>query len=161
MSDAARIRAAVEAVPDPELPGLTVGMLGMLHDLEVGPGRVRVELLPTYAACPATDVIVADVAAAVREVAPDVEVEVRLRYEPRWTPARITAEGRRRLSEVGIAPPQTAVDRPDRPLPLVPVPCPYCGSTRTQRESPFGPTPCRAIHHCADCRQPFEAIKPL
>jgi ring-1,2-phenylacetyl-CoA epoxidase subunit PaaD len=39
--------------------------------------------------------------------------------------------------------------------------CPYCGSRNTTLENAFGPTLCRAIYHCADCRQPFEQFKTI
>jgi len=40
-----------------------------------------------------------------------------------------------------------------------PAPCPYCGSGNTQLLNRFGPTPCRAIGYCDDCKQPFEIFK--
>jgi transposase-like protein len=39
--------------------------------------------------------------------------------------------------------------------------CPYCGSSNTERKSEFGSTACKAIHYCADCRQPFEEFKAI
>lgn len=170
------VRAAVESVPDPELPPVNVGHLGMLHDLAVHEdGRVMVELLPTFSGCPATDVIAEDVEAAVHEVDGVTAVAVRFRFDPPWTPDRIDAEGRQRLREFGIAPPGGPIRSPALDdleardvLPLTgrttspePRPCPYCGSTQTERDSAFGPTPCRSIHYCPDCRQPFEAFKQL
>jgi ring-1,2-phenylacetyl-CoA epoxidase subunit PaaD len=168
------VRRAVAAVPDPELPPVTVGMLGMVHDLDVDDdGRVRVELLPTFAGCPATEMIERDVIAAARTVAGVTEVTVRFRFDPPWTPDRIDTTGRERLREFGIAPPggdvHGAVTPPEgrRTLPLAlapspvpdPRPCPYCGSDDTVRESRFGPTPCRDVRFCAACQQPFEAFK--
>lgn len=176
----ARVRAAVEAVPDPELPPVTIGMLGMVHDLEVDDdGRVSVTLLPTFAGCPATDMIREDVVAAVGHLPGVTDVEVVFRFTPVWTPDRIDDEGRRRLAEFGIAPPlgtsegaegSTAAEvQPPTGavvLPIVSVseatagrPCPWCGSTATTRDSAFGPTPCRDLWMCADCRQPFEGFK--
>ncbi|HSK23639.1 MAG TPA: iron-sulfur cluster assembly protein, partial [Egicoccus sp.] len=140
--DPGEVRRAVEDVADPERPAVTIGMLGMVHDLEVGPrGAVHVELLPTFAGCPATEMIERDVITAVRAVDGVVEVRVRFRYDPAWTPDRIDATGRERLREFGIAPPggHVASRRPEgRPtLPLAmgpgsdPRPCPYCGSDET------------------------------
>ncbi len=174
--DVEAVRTAVESVPDPELPPVNVGHLGMLHDLVVrDDGHVEIELLPTFAGCPATDMIQEDVEAAVGAVDGVTAVTVRFRFDPPWTPDRIDAEGRERLREFGITPPGGPIRSPalddleDRDvLPLdtsaaepEPRPCPYCGSTQTERDSAFGPTPCRAIHYCRDCRQPFEAFKPL
>lgn len=169
------VRDAVESVPDPELPPVDIGHLGMLHDLVVHEdGAVEVELLPTFSGCPATDVIAEDVDAAVGAVDGVTAVTVRFRFDPPWTPDRINAEGRDRLREFGITPPGGPIrsraldDVEDRTvLPLATSrtgstrPCPYCGSDETERDSAFGPTPCRAIHYCRDCRQPFEAFKQL
>jgi ring-1,2-phenylacetyl-CoA epoxidase subunit PaaD len=167
--DLDRIRAAVAGVPDPELPPVTIGMLGMVHDVTVEDGEVRIELLPTFSGCPATDMIERDVVTAVEAVAGVERVRVRFRYDPPWTAERIDDEGRERLREFGIAPPggEVAGVRPDgRPtLPVAPTasprPCPYCGSQDTVRESSFGPTPCRDLRFCASCQQPFEAFKTL
>lgn len=173
--DVDAVRTAIGSVPDPELPPVTVGHLGMVHDVTVhADGRVEVELLPTFSGCPATDVIREDVEAAAGAVDGVTQVSVRFRFDPPWTPDRIDAEGRERLREFGIAPPggpirSPALDGIDSRtvLPLNAAedddparrPCPYCGSTETERDSAFGPTPCRAIHYCNECRQPFEAIK--
>jgi ring-1,2-phenylacetyl-CoA epoxidase subunit PaaD len=167
--DPVEVRRAVEAVPDPELPPVTIGMLGMVHAVTLDGARVEVELLPTFAGCPATEMIERDVVAAVAELEGVGEVRVRFRFDPPWTAERIDERGRERLREFGIAPPggQVAGARPDgRPtLPLAPAllarPCPYCGSEDTTQESSFGPTPCRDIRFCASCQQPFEAFKSL
>lgn len=169
------VRTAIESVPDPELPPVTVGHLGMLHELTVHEdGRVEVDLLPTFSGCPATDVIREDVEAAAGAVDGVTKVTVRFRFDPPWTPDRIDAEGRERLRDFGITPPGGPIrsrategleDRAVLPLSdrgdEAARPCPYCGSTETERDSAFGPTPCRAIHYCNACRQPFEAFKPL
>jgi ring-1,2-phenylacetyl-CoA epoxidase subunit PaaD len=171
--DNAAVRAAVEAVPDPELPAVTIGDLGMLHDLCVDTaGTVEVELLPTFAGCPATDLIGEDVRDAVREVPGVRAVTVRFRLDPPWGTQRITERGRERLRDFGIAPPVAGPPSSESTslgvLPLLsvgsspaPAPCPYCGSRETETDSPFGPTPCRAIQYCRSCRQPFEAFKAL
>lgn len=175
--DVEAVRDAVEGVPDPELPPVTIGMLGMVHDLSVAAdGSVTVELLPTFSGCPATEMIERDVRSALARVPGVGDVTVRFRFDPPWSPARISATGHDRLREWGIAPPTGAGPVSDvtpggrRALPVVgrPVPadeaarpCPYCGSDRTVRESAFGPTPCRDLRFCDTCSQPFEAFKHL
>lgn len=164
--DLADVRAAVEAVPDPELPAVTLGMLGMVHAVDLDDRAVHVDLLPTFSGCPAIDVIGDDVRAAVSEVAGVDEVTVRFRHAPAWTPDRITPAGHEALRGFGIAPP---ADRPSLPtLPVLPSvsappdlprPCPYCGSADTERDGMFGPTPCRDVRYCRACRQPFEGFK--
>jgi ring-1,2-phenylacetyl-CoA epoxidase subunit PaaD len=162
------VRRAVESVPDPELPPVSLGMLGMVHDVRVDDdGAVAVELLPTFAGCPATDMIGEDVKAAVGAVDGVGSVSVRFRFDPPWTADRISDEGREALREFGITPPVRLEDVPTAPqgrgLPVVVTRtqrvCPYCGSTETDVDSPFGPTPCRSINFCNRCRQPFEAFK--
>jgi ring-1,2-phenylacetyl-CoA epoxidase subunit PaaD len=175
--DPTAVRRAVDAVPDPELPPVTIGMLGMVHHLTVtDDGDVEVELLPTYSGCPATAMIEQDVVTAVAAVAGVAQVRVRWRYEPLWTADRIDAEGREQLRRFGIAPPGGPIERAIAPegrptLPLAfggtaaatgaaePRPCPYCGSTDTSRDTAFGPTPCRDLRTCHACHQPFEAFK--
>ncbi|MBW3659092.1 MAG: phenylacetate-CoA oxygenase subunit PaaJ [Actinobacteria bacterium] len=173
--DLAAVEAAVAGVPDPELPPVTLGMLGMVHDVRVDDdGRVAVELLPTFSGCPATEMMERDVVSAVSEVEGVAAVAVRFRFDPPWTATRITPEGHARLREFGIAPPGGAVPgvapagRRTLPLALAGSSpestvrhCPYCGSDRTERESAFGPTPCRDIRFCHACQQPFEAFKDL
>lgn len=165
------VRDAVTAVPDPELPVVTIGMLGMVHHLVVDAGHVQVELLPTFAGCPAIELIERDVVAAVTAVPGVEDVTVRFRFDPPWTPDRIDQLGRERLRQFGIAPPGrpggSAVPDGRPTLPLLvgqapdprPCPCPYCGSSDTVRDSSFGPTPCRDVRYCEGCRQPFEAFK--
>ncbi len=155
----ADVRRAVADVPDPELPPVTVGMLGMIHDVRVEDVAVHVELLPTFAGCPATDMIGEDVQAAVRAIDGVTDVTVRFRFDPPWTSERITAEGHEALRSFGISPP--AGGRPTVVALSRRVPCPYCGSDATEMDSPFGPTPCRSIRFCTRCRQPFEAFKDL
>lgn len=111
--DVADVRRAVESVPDPELPVVTVGNLGMLHDLTVhDDGRVEVEMLPTFSGCPAIDVIREDVEAAARGVPDVIEVQVRFRFDPPWSPQRIDDEGRAALREFGITPPGETIRSP-------------------------------------------------
>jgi ring-1,2-phenylacetyl-CoA epoxidase subunit PaaD len=154
---------ALAEVKDPEIPTVSVVDLGMVHRVEVAHGRVRVELLPTFVACPAIDLIRRAVAERLESFAPVVEVEATF-AEP-WTSDRITPEGRRKLRASGFAPPPAAAAG-DQPLfatiAMRPAAtCPYCGSADTAMENPFGPTLCRAIFYCNGCRQPFEQFKAV
>lgn len=158
------VRQALAEVKDPEIPTVSVVDLGMVHRVEVGEDRVRVELLPTFVGCPALDLIRRAVAERLGSLAPVVEVEATF-AEP-WTSDRITAEGRRKLRESGFSPPPAAGQAGDRPWfatittrPVVT--CPYCGSADATMENPFGPTLCRAIFYCNGCRQPFEQFKAV
>jgi ring-1,2-phenylacetyl-CoA epoxidase subunit PaaD len=158
--DAGGVRAALADVSDPEIPVVSIVDLGMVEDVEVAADGIRVALLPTFVGCPALDVIRAAVERRLQVFGRPVEV--RFDYRVPWTSDRITPEGGAKLRASGFAPP--APSRPDQPV-LVqlgePVACPNCGSRRTVLENAFGPAQCRAIHHCADCRQPFEAFKTI
>lgn len=145
--------AALHDVHDPEIPAISVVDLGVVRSVQAEAGRVRVELLPTFIGCPAIDLMRDAVEERLYEFADEVSVEISF-AEP-WTTERITPEGRRALRESGFGPPV-------RSLALLPIAeCPYCGSRNTTLENAFGPTLCRAIYHCADCRQPFEQFKEV
>ena len=150
--------AALHDVHDPEIPAISVVDLGVVRRVEAEEGRVRIELLPTFVGCPAIDVMRDAVAQRLAEFADDVSVEISF-AEP-WTSQRITPEGRDALRRSGFGPPPAHAVDDGRTLPVLPVaPCPYCGSRDTTLENTFGPTLCRAIYHCATCRQPFEQFK--
>jgi ring-1,2-phenylacetyl-CoA epoxidase subunit PaaD len=162
---AADVRAVLDAVPDPEMPPVTVGDLGMVVDVRVDGDAVAVDLVPTYSGCPATAVIREEVTRAVGALPGVGAVDVRFVRDVVWEPERITPRGRERLAAFGIAPPgsgQVLLQIGPRPGSAGPpgVTCPLCGSRDTVADSPFGPTPCRSTHFCRACRNPFEAIKP-
>ncbi|HET7028182.1 MAG TPA: 1,2-phenylacetyl-CoA epoxidase subunit PaaD [Candidatus Limnocylindrales bacterium] len=163
-------------VPDPEIPNVSVVELGMIGKVEIeSHGRgIRVELLPTFVGCPAIEVI--REAIAHRLEAFGVRVRVDVSFATPWSSDRISPAGREKLRGSGFAPPAWVAS--GRPLPMLemplagssttsaldldgPVSCPFCGSKRTSLQSAFGPTLCRMVWHCAECRQPFEAFKPV
>jgi len=154
------VLAALDDVGDPEIPTVSIVELGMIGGIDVAVGRIRVELLPTFVGCPALEVIRETVANRLGEFGRAVDVDVSFAIP--WTSDRISPVGREKLRRSGFAPPPHLGS--GRALPMLgetPVACPYCGSTRTTLENVFGPTQCRSIRHCADCRQPFEAFKPI
>lgn len=156
------VRVALATVPDPEIPSCSILDLGMLHRIEVTDARVEVVLLPTFAGCPALDVIRHDAVAALQRAIPGYDCEVRFSFEEPWTSDRITHAAREQMRAIGIAPPG------DRAIPVLvalgkPLPagaCPYCASEDTEAAGGFGPTPCRAVAYCRACRNPFETFKP-
>jgi ring-1,2-phenylacetyl-CoA epoxidase subunit PaaD len=148
--DEATIRAALADVTDPEIPAITIVDLGIVHRAEIGPdGAIHVELLPTFVGCPAIEMIQSAVRDRLQAFGRPVEVDVS--FEIPWTSDRISAEGREQLRRSGFAPPGD----------LAAVHCPYCDSARVAMDSLFGPTLCRSLFYCRDCRQPFEAFKPI
>lgn len=148
------------AVPDPELPVLTLAELGVLRGVEVhGPDRVTVRLTPTYTGCPAVEAMSADIERVLHERGV-AEVSVVKVLSPAWSTDDISAEGRRKLAEFGIAPPRAHTA--DGPVPLtLSVRCPHCGSTDTELLSRFSSTACKALRRCVSCREPFDHFKEL
>ena len=157
------MRAALTEVTDPELPMLSVVDLGIVHRVEIDPGDgpIRISILPTFVGCPALELIKASIAERVAAFGRPVEVTAT--FEVPWTSDRISPAGRAALLAAGIAPPGALpASGPATLIELEPrVPCPHCGSRRTVVDNVFGPTQCRTIRYCADCRQPFESIKSV
>jgi len=147
----AQVWAALEEIPDPEIPVVSLVDLGVIRSVDVSDGRVRVAFTPTFLGCPALEFM----KRAIEERVPEAEVEVV--QDDSWSTDKITAAGREKLRAAGFAPPaprlvqiQSQVHR-----------CPYCGSTETRLENLFGPTPCRSLRYCESCRQPFEQFKTI
>jgi ring-1,2-phenylacetyl-CoA epoxidase subunit PaaD len=148
---AEQVWAALEEIPDPEIPVVSLVDLGVIRSVEVSDGHVHVEFTPTFLGCPALEFM----KRAIEDKVPGAVVEVV--QDDSWSTDKITAAGREKLRAAGFAPPaprlvqiQAQVHR-----------CPYCGSTDTKLENIFGPTPCRSLRYCESCRQPFEQFKTI
>ncbi len=155
------------AVPDPEIPVISLTDLGIIRDVAWQGETLVVTVTPTYSGCPATGVINLDIEAALRAHGLD-DVRLERRLSPAWTTDWISAEGREKLKAYGIAPPidGTAADgilmkRVDRlsGRSNLTITCPRCGSGNTEKISQFGSTPCKASYRCADCLEPFDYFK--
>ena len=166
----AAARAIAAAVPDPELPMVTVADLGILRDVAAEGDSLVVTITPTYSGCPALPEIARDLR---RRLAASgyAEVTVRTALAPAWSSDWITAEGRRKLQAAGIAPPQAVPPRAGSthsgPVTLTltsrreQVPCPRCGSPGTTQTAAFSGTACKALFRCEACREPFEYVKEI
>ena len=154
--------AALQTVKDPEIPAVSVVEMGMIGDVVVADSTAQVTVLPTFTGCPAVPIIKEDVTAAVAAIPGIDGVQVDFSFDPPWTTDRITPLGRKKLKEFGLAPPtgNGPVLISEIALPTNAV-CPFCGSKKTRNETMFGPTPCRAVYYCDDCRNPFEQFKPV
>ena len=151
---------ALAAVDDPEIPTLSILDLGLIRGITPrADGTLEVGLSPTYVGCPATDVIRRSVEEALADAGVGGFVVTTV-LSPAWTSDWITAEGRRKLDLYGIVPPEHSsaslrdVRRMSRPIA-----CPRCRSTDTDCISEFGSTPCKALHRCRTCLEPFEYFK--
>jgi ring-1,2-phenylacetyl-CoA epoxidase subunit PaaD len=153
-----RTWGALASVEDPEIPAVNVLDLGLIRSVTIRPdGTLDVGLSPTYVGCPATEVIRRSVETALSDagVGPFAVTNV---LSPAWTSDWITAEGRRKLEIYGIVPPQHAASSM-RDILRKPVGCPRCRSIDTECVSEFGSTPCKALHRCRACLEPFEYFK--
>ena len=160
VSDAlTRAETVARAVPDPELPFLTIGELGLVRGATEHDGFVEVAITPTYTGCPATAMIAGEVAAALARVGLS-NARVRVVLSPPWTTDWLSDLAREKLARAGIVPPAKGAARPALFEPA-PLPCPRCGSADTERLSAFGSTPCKALYRCHACAEPFEAFKCL
>jgi ring-1,2-phenylacetyl-CoA epoxidase subunit PaaD len=144
-------------VPDPEIPVLSITDLGIVRDVEIGE-RVTVALSPTYSGCPATEVIEKSVLDALQDHGID-DVEIKRVLSPPWTTDWITDEGRDKLRDYGIAPPERGAGKRALLRGERQVACPRCASTATELVSEFGSTACKASYRCSECLEPFEYFK--
>jgi ring-1,2-phenylacetyl-CoA epoxidase subunit PaaD len=147
-----RIFEILSQVPDPEIPCVSVVDLGIVRDVC---GQTLV-ITPTYTGCPATIAIEQDIRAALdRAGLSHIKIETIL--SPPWTTDWISDEGLAKLRDYGIAPPPQGAAK--HSLRETPAKCPRCGSLHTEEISRFGSTPCKALHRCLDCREPFDRFK--
>ncbi|MGF1510758.1 MAG: 1,2-phenylacetyl-CoA epoxidase subunit PaaD [Myxococcota bacterium] len=154
-----RMKAIAESVPDPELPMVNIGDLGMVREVARSEDGFVVALTPTYSGCPATEMIQTSVERDLREAGWS-NVRVVLRRSPAWTTDWITEAGREKLRNHGIAPPALPVVGDGTALFVDrKVSCPWCGSFETERLAEHGATPCKALYRCTHCREPFDHFK--
>lgn len=136
-------------IPDPEIPVITLVDLGIIRGAEWQDDTLVVTVTPTYSGCPATSIINLDIETALRGHGIE-KLELKRQLSPAWTTDWMSEEGRRKLEDYGIAPPQPA-GGPQR--------CPQCKSSNLEKLSQFGSTPCKAQWRCRDCLEPFEYFK--
>ena len=154
------IKVALESVPDPEVPVLTVLDLGVIRSVEQEGSIVYIDLTPTYSGCPAMDTMAVDITTALEAVG--YQAVINLVLSPAWTTDWISENGRRKLEEYGIAAP---MDELSDKRALIDgeriVKCTNCQSTNTKLVSQFGSTACKALFQCEDCLEPFDYFKCL
>ncbi|WP_158737440.1 1,2-phenylacetyl-CoA epoxidase subunit PaaD [Alteribacillus sp. YIM 98480] len=151
------LETVLKKVDDPELPSVSVVDLGMVHEVKTDNQHVSITMIPTFAGCPALDIIEKNVKEAIEQVDWVESCDVTFSFRHKWSTNAITAEGKKQLKKHGVAPPPESY----QPGEEWSVDCPYCGSLYTSMENVFGPTACRSILYCRSCRNPFEAMKPV
>jgi len=148
-------------VSDPEIPVLTVVDMGVVREVEEKEGKVLVSITPTYSGCPAMNEIESNIRWALEEAGYN-EVEVKTILSPPWTTDWMTDEGKAKLQEYGIAPPEgSSADKSVLFGEAKKVMCPRCKSRNTIMVSQFGSTACKALYKCDDCKEPFDYFKCL
>lgn len=141
--------AWLAAVPDPEIPVISLIDLGIIRDVQWQEDTLEVTVTPTYSGCPATRIINLDIETALRDKGIE-NLSLKRQLSPAWTTDWLTDAGRAKLEAYGIAPPQPAGG---------PQNCPLCKSTQVEKISQFGSTPCKAQWRCTDCLEPFDYFK--
>jgi ring-1,2-phenylacetyl-CoA epoxidase subunit PaaD len=158
------VQEVLRTIDDPEMP-VSIVDLGIVDSVEVtkdsdqrGPtaARISIAILPTFVGCPALPVIEELIREKVGRLPEVSAVDVHFRFDPPWTVDRISPAGRQRLKEVGITVPESLHRKGNATLEPA---CPFCGSRQVRRENAFGPTRCRMIYYCENCRNPFEHLK--
>lgn len=145
----------LSAIPDPEVPVLTITDLGMVRRVERhGDGWV-IGFTPTYSGCLATEHLLAEIRSVMTEHG-YTPVHIVLQLDPAWTTDWMSPDARERLRQYGISPPQAHACHAGMPSEVL---CPRCGSTHTSLISEFGSTACKALYRCDSCREPFDYFK--
>lgn len=150
---------AISTVMDPEIPVLSVVDLGIITEVTLFDGRVKVGMTPTFSGCPAIKLMEKQVKEAVESLG-FTDVVVETNFDVSWSSNRISDKGREIIKNFGLAPPPKYKDQPDLTA-LAHTACPHCNSENTTLKTPFGPTLCRSMHYCYDCLQAFEQFKPI
>ena len=147
-------------INDPEVPVLTIIDLGIVRDVKMNDEELEVVITPTYTGCPAMDMITTTIKIQLATLG-FKKVKVTQALSPPWTTEWMSEEGKRKLKEYGIAPPNPKQQVCDQKLfaAAEAVQCPQCNSYHTHRISEFGSTACKALYQCDDCKEPFDYFK--
>lgn len=148
----------LELVSDPEIPVLSIVDLGIVRTVSIDASVCTITITPTYSGCPAMNVIQEEILTLLN---PTIETKVEMTLSPAWTTDWMSENGRNKLREYGIAPPEDEVDKSVLFAKPTIVPCPKCTSSHTKMISQFGSTACKAHYQCLDCLEPFDYFKCL
>lgn len=153
-----QIYSWLEEVKDPEIPVLSLVDLGVITEVQMG-DPVKIEMTPTFVGCPALDYMKAEVELLLKSKGLE-NINVEVNYKKAWSSDMISEKGRMALKKYGFAPPPSARVFADLEI-LENAICPRCDNSNTEMKSPFGPTLCRSIYYCKDCKEAFEQFKAV
>lgn len=160
MISEAYIREELKQVKDPEIPTISIVDLGIVTGIDINDKNVHVTLTPTFAGCPALRLMEDMVLEHLNANNKLGSITVETSFETTWTTDLITPEGHIAIKKHGLAPPKRNCSTISMEV-LEATKCPYCDSDETSMKSPFGPTLCRSLHYCNNCKQAFEGFKPV
>ena len=160
MISEAYIREELKQVKDPEIPTISIVDLGIVTGIDINDKNVHVTLTPTFAGCPALRLMEDMVVNHLNANSKLGKITVETSFETTWTTDLITPEGHIAIKKHGLAPPKRNCSTISMEV-LEATKCPYCDSDDTSMKSPFGPTLCRSLHYCNNCKQAFEGFKPV
>jgi len=147
------IYAYLEEIKDPEIPVLSIIDLGIVRDIQMNDDEIEIIITPTYTGCPAMDLITATIKIELATLG-FKKIKITQALAPAWTTEWMSEEGKRKLVQYGIAPPDKRFS-----IPKNGVICPQCQSINTRLVSEFGSTACKALYQCNDCKEPFDYFK--
>jgi ring-1,2-phenylacetyl-CoA epoxidase subunit PaaD len=154
------IREQLKQVKDPEIPTISIVDLGIVTGIDIQENDVHVTLTPTFAGCPALRLMEDMVVNHLNSYDQLGKITVETSFETTWTTDLITDEGHAAIKKHGLAPPIRNCSNITMEV-IEATNCPYCDSDNTSMKSPFGPTLCRSLHYCNNCKQAFEGFKPI
>ncbi len=153
MLDIKKITKELSAIPDPEIPIISIKELGVLRDVSYKGKQLVVTITPTYSGCPAMDRFQSDIKDKLKQMMVD-QFKIVMQYDPPWTTDWINEKAKLKLKAYGISPP-TKIGYKKK------IECPICNSKDTEVVSHFGSTACKAMYRCKTCLEPFEYFKCL
>lgn len=151
----------LKTVKDPEIPVISVVDLGIITDVSCSEnGDAIISITPTFTGCPALHVIQQQIKEAILCLSFVKTVETKIDKTIAWSTNRISTFGKQQIKDFGIAPP-TNINGEISLQNISYVHCPHCNSDNTSMKVLFGSALCRSTHYCYQCKQSFEAFKPI
>lgn len=153
-----KIWEVLSAIPDPEIPVISILELGVLREVKYKNKDLHITITPTYSGCPAMNQIESDIITKLVELGIE-KYKINLQYHPAWTTDWMTEKAKKKLLDYGISPPDNSVDKAGILGENKHTLCPNCKSRNTKMISQFGSTACKALYQCSDCLEPYDYFK--